>query len=215
MILSETLTREPPAHEQSCEENEKPEAPGGVGFVDGFEVGGFGLGQLAEGGCICQIGFAGIGEMGGGGEEAGVALFDGEEAGLEWCAEESRLSERDGLRRGVVAFEDQIGRSGFCFVRDDESLTEIEVRGLGRDLGEADAFEEAMQQDGDGGEFARVAADEIEMTEKLEFVLRGGAETDERSLALPEQDTVLRRGGDFDAFAHEEALPVQAVGEHV
>jgi hypothetical protein len=194
----------PPASEQGSKQKEKPELPVGVSFEGGFGLGELEFGEVLKGFRLLEIGLAGIGEVGGPVEQECVALFDLEEAGLVGGTEEMSLGGGDGDRSGRRACR-ELKRGGFFTLQmgDREALAEVEVRGLGGDLFLTDRLEIAVEENGERGELASVAAEEIEVAEELLGSDSGAAQADERAIRLPEQHAVAIVTRDDHALADE------------
>ena len=93
-----------------------------------------------------EISLTRIGEVGGPAQEQDIRLLYLKEAGLCWSAQKMRLGNRDGLRterkwRGF--FTTQMSQS--------DALSQIEVRGLRRDLFLPHTLQKAMHQNGERG----------------------------------------------------------------
>lgn len=100
-------------------------------------------------------------------------------------------------------------------MREREALAEVKISRLGRDLFLTNSLKKTMQENGQRGKFAGIAAEEIEVTEKLLGTSGGAAQANEQAICLPEQHAVALITRHDHAFADEQGLPVQAVDKRM
>ena len=178
--------------------------------MQGFDLHGLDLIDLIERPRLCEVGLAGIGKVRGTREQYFFALPHDEAAGFRRGAEQACLCEWNLLR-----FEHERCCFSASLMRHADFLPHIEVCGLRRELVAAQGFEKTMQQHGERGQFARVRGFEIKLAQQLPPARWHLPQRDERTLALPQQHTILRETRQWRRLTHEQPLPVQSFNQRM
>ena len=155
-----------PGEESKGGEKENPERPEGIGhglaFADRFRK----WTKLRNRPCLGEIALAGVGEVGGGVEEADRSLFDAEESRLGGCAKLPGSFQRKG-ERAIFTKKLQGCGLGSGEVGNGERLAQFHVPAFLHDLSAPEIRGETVDEDDESGEPGSIRGDDIEVEDEL------------------------------------------------